>query len=240
MSVTNHPTQAVFERVLARPVDAPDLHHGRLVHIMWLAPQQGDRLVQFYLNRRLSCNSRSTTQRDAWLIVDPDKHTQIELLAVCPAESSVDRSELLAGIAPATQPGASLQLLRDVSMPIASVVAIKPGSASVADRSPLFSPSDPRGGFGAVFGEGGFGYDASTGPGLGLGALGYGPLGTDGDALSWFNDALPEGVNTLALSLEDRTGQTRSQEQSVAIEIDRLPTPPDEVALNDDFQLTWT
>lgn len=240
MSTANHPTQAVFEQVLARPVTSPDLHHGRLVHVVWRAPQQGDRLTQFYLNGRLSGSSRSTTQRDAWLIVNPDNHTQVELLAVCPLESSTDQSELLAGTEPATRPTASLRLLRDVSMPIGSTVAIKADSAAADDRSPLFSPNDSRAGFGAVFGEGGFGYDASTGPGLGLGALEFGPLGTDGDALSWYIDTLPAGTHSIMLSLEDRTGQTKTQEQSVAIAIDRLPAPPDEVALNDDFHLTWT
>lgn len=62
---TYNATQQVFDLVLARPVDAPDLQHGRLIHLMWRAPEQGQRLVQFYLNRQLCGTSGSITQREA-------------------------------------------------------------------------------------------------------------------------------------------------------------------------------
>jgi hypothetical protein len=239
-SITNNPTQDVFEMVLARPVAAPDPQHGRLVHLLWRAPQQGERLVQFYLNGRLAGSSHSPLQREAWLLVDHARHTQIELLAVCPAEASVDRRDYLAGVDPQTQPAVSLRLLRDESLPIDSTISIAVNEASNPDQSLLFSPGDPRGGFGAVFGEGGFGYDASIGPGLGCGALGDGPLGSDGYALYWLDDTLPIGPHAIGLSLVDEAGLPAADDLHLMLSTDRLPLPPVAVSLNDELNLTWT
>lgn len=239
MSTTNphNPTQQVFEWALARPVSSPDPQHGRLVHLMWHAPDQGQRLVQFYLNGRLSGASRSITQREAWLLVDHDQHVQIELLAVSPASAAVDLSGLLAGAIPPTRPAAVLSLMRDVSLPVDAQVAISVAEAGIDERIALFEPGDPRGGFGSVFGEGGFGYDASTGPGLGSGELGYGPLGSDSDTLRWRSERLPTGTYDIELVLESPSSPPRHT--PLTLSIDRLPTPPTNVQLNDDLQLTW-
>ena len=237
---TNNPTQQVFELVLARPVDAPDLQHARLIHLMWRAPEQGERLVQVYLNGQLSITSRSITQRDAWLMLDHDKHTQIELLAVCPSNATDDQSEYLAGTNPSTQPFAAVRIMRDTAMPIDSCLSIEVEGASVSDQTKLFSPGDPRGGFGAVFGEGGFGYDNATGPGLGAGELGFGPLGSDGSALRWRSDALTQGPHRIDLSLQAAAGLPVAQTTSIDLMIDRLPDPPSGVVLTDELTLTWT
>lgn len=231
-------TQQVFELVLARPVDTPDLQHGRLIHVMWRAPDQGERLVQFYVNGRLWGSSRSVTQRESWLVVDHEHHAQVELLAVNAASVSIDFSSLLTGMEPATQSAAFLTVLRDLSLPVETELGLT--VAGKQERVPLFSPSDPRAGFGAVFGEGGFGYDASIGPGLGLGELGYGPLGADGFALYWRDEGLPAGNNTADLVLEDHAGQPAAQALSLNLSIDRLPHAPRNVALDEAFNLTWT
>lgn len=236
---THNATQQVFDLVLARPVDSPDLQHGRLIHLMWRAPEQGQRLVQFYLNGQLSGSSRSITQREAWLVVDHDQHIQVELIAVSPASATIDLASVLAGIEPATQPTASLTVLRDLSLPVDTTLGVAV-DGGVAERVSLFSPADARGGFGAVFGEGGFGYDTSTGPGLGLGELGYGPLGSDGDALRWRDATLATGLRTIDLSLNDQAGSPAAQDLELDFAIDRLPAAPGGVALNDELQLTWT
>ena len=235
---THNATQQVFDRVLARPVAAPDLQHGRLVHLMWHAPGQAQRLVQFYLNGRLSGASRSVTARDAWLMVDHDQHVQIELLAVCPASVSVDLSGLLAGVNPTSQPAASFSLLRDVSLPTGARVSVVDDAAGLNEQVALFEPGDPRGGFGAVFGQGGFGYDASTGPGLGLGGLGFGPLGSDGEALHWRSDRLAPGTNSITLSIDSPASPPL--DAVLSLPIDRLPLPPSNVQFNDGLELTWT
>lgn len=238
---TNHnATQAVFELVLARPVAQPGLHHGKLIHLMWRAPDQGDRLVQVYLNGQLSGASQSITQREAWLVVDHDRHIQIELLAVSAPWAWTDQSDCLAGPDPNTQTAASLVIARDLSLPSDASLEVRVDGGVEVERIALFSPKDARGGFGAVFGDGGFGYDTATGPGLGRGELGYGPLGSDGDALRWRNDTLPTDTHTIDLTLTDHAGLAASQSLSLDLTIDRLPPPPGNVQLNNELQLTWT
>lgn len=237
---TNNPTQQVFELVLARPVDTPDLQHAQLVHLIWRAPEQGDRLVQVYLNGQLAAASRSIAQREMWLMVDNDRHTEIELLAVHSSVVTNDLGDYLAGINPSTQPFAALRILRDTSLPADSCVSIEVDGASHGDQTLLFSPSDSRGGFGAVFGEGGFGYDNVTGPGLGLGELGLGPLGSDGRALQWRSDTLAQGSRRIDISLQDAAGVSTTHTTGFDAVIDRLPDPPGGVALTDELTLTWT
>lgn len=239
MSLSNtNPTQAIFERVVVRAVTSPDLQQGRLIHVLWVAPNQGDRLVQLYCNGQLVSVSASTGEREAWLLLDPSTHHEVELLAVDPSDAAVDGSHLLSGNEASTRTAAELALLRDYDLPIDSVLTVESASAGVIDPTPLFSRDKPRGGFGAVFGQGGFGYDASTGPGLGIGELGFGPLGVDGIALRWRNDALPTGDYSIDLSLDSDAGQAFGD--SISRAITRLPDPPGNVSLSSDLKLTWT
>jgi hypothetical protein len=150
----------------------------------------------------------------------------------------VDWSDLLSGAGPPTQPAASLSLLRDISLPVDALVTVRDDTTGLGERIAMFEPGDPRGGFGAVFGEGGFGYDASTGPGLGAGELGFGPLGSDGNALRWRSERLHPGTNSIDLSIESPTSPPLVTGLTLAV--DRPPLPPTNVQLNDDFQLTWT
>lgn len=242
MSTTllNNATQEVFEHVLARAVAAPALEHGRLIHVQWSAPQQGNRLVQLYVNNALAGQTMEPQQREAWLICPIGRHYQIELIAVEPMDVGVSCPSLLAGPDPATQPSGSFTLLRDEALPIDATLSVDIDGGSGVERVPLFAADTPRGGFGAIFGEGGFGYDASTGPGLGVGQLGYGPLGTGGSALCWRNDALSPGDHTLTLSLADGDGRPATADLDLDLSITRLPEPPNGVALDANLQLTWT
>ena len=234
-----NPNQQVFDRVLARRAAPPDPLHGRLVHLSWSAPQQGARLVQWYVNGVWAGVSASPGDREAWLLVDAGGHQQIELLAVDPADAATPSPALLAGVDPPTAPAASALVLRDNALPIDAWLSVAVDGGE-PQRTPLFAADAPRGGFGAVFGEGGFGYDASTGPGLGRGQLGDGPLGTDGDALGWRDDTLPTGAHQLRLALQTPVGDPLSAERTMDFTITRLPDPPTAVTLTADFLLTWT
>ncbi|MGB0766421.1 MAG: hypothetical protein ACPGYV_01785 [Phycisphaeraceae bacterium] len=238
-TTTNNPTQAVFERCVARHAVSPGPHRGRLVHVMWSAPRQGDRLVQLYVDGQLAATTRTTSQREAWLMIEPIGQTAIELLAVPPHCSARAMPERLAGVDPALLTSIDLSLLRDVGLPIGSRVAIRVDDDPSEDRKALFAPGDPRGGFGAVFAEGGFGYDASTGPGLGLGDLGFGPLGTDGRALRWTHRTLRAETHAIRVSLTDADGQPAANDLVFDADIDRLPASPTGVTLDDDFTLSW-
>ena len=234
------PTQSVFDVFLARPVAAPDLQQGRLIHLQWSAPQQGDRLVQFYVDGELAGYTLTSSQRESWLLIDACSHTQIEALAVAPGAVTKPMPDALGGVEPVTNPAASLVVMRDQTLPIDSVVQIAFDDPPAPDQTPLFAPSAPRGGFGAVFGEGGFGFDASTGPGLGLGQLGYGPLGTDGLALHWRHDGLDPGEHAIELTLRDARGSNLVDPLTLQTSITRLPEPPTDLSLSPDLTLTWT
>lgn len=233
------PTQQVFERVIVQPVTTPDTQHGRLVHIDWSAPDQGGRLVQFYDNNALVGCSRSPEDLEAWLVLDAGAHHQIELLAVRPQDAATPSQQYLAGVDPPTRPSASASVLRALTLPIDADLRVRIDTGQEV-TAPLFSPDTPRGGFGAVFGAGGFGYDASAGPGLGLGQLGFGPLGIDGDALVWRDDSLARGDHTIELSLLDKSGQPAATPESLEISTSRLPAPPTNLSLSPALQLTWT
>lgn len=232
-------TQDVFDDVLARPVAAPALEHGRLIHVQWSAPEQGERLVQLYVNNALAGYTRDPREREAWLSCGIGRHHQIELLAVEPADVGVSCPALLVGAEPATQPTGSFALLRDESLPLDATLGVAIDGGQVVKRTALFAADTPRAGFGAVFGEGGFGYDASTGPGLGYGDLGYGPLGADGRALRWRDDTLSPGDHTLTISLNDADGRAVVPDLDLNLTIARLPEPPTDLTLDDNLQLTW-
>ncbi|MFN3167518.1 MAG: hypothetical protein ACE37H_10690 [Phycisphaeraceae bacterium] len=235
----SNPTQAVFERVIARPVAAPSPQHGRLVHIAWSAPHQGARVVQAYANGRWTAVSASPTDRELWLVLDAGKHHEIELLAVDPIDAATPSQSLLGGIEPPTTPAVSVGVLRDPSLPIrARLHATLNAAAGVSTR--VCPPDAARGGFGSVFGEGGFGYDATPGPGLGAGELGLGPLGVGGEALRWCRDGLPAGEHTLRLEVRDEDGHAITPALDTHFTLTRLPDPPSGVALDADLQLTWT
>lgn len=233
-----HPTQSIFERVLARQVAAPDNQHGRLVHVLWNASDPGGRLVQLYVNGELAHVCASTIDREAWLLIDGRYHQQIELLAVDPRDAATPSPQSLAGLDPATTPRLSARLLRDASLPIDAQLVVSVDNQLVT-QTPFFASDTPRGGFGAVYGEGGFGYDASIGPGLGLGQLGFGPLGSDGEALTWQTDTLDGGEHTIRFDLLDKQGGRAALPLEEAFTIDRLPQPPSDVTLTPELILTW-
>lgn len=235
----HNPTQDVFAYVLARRVGMRDVQHRGLVHLAWSAPLQGERLVQWYVNGVWAGVSDSPSDREAWLVLDCDKHHQIELLAVNQEDAATSSPQFLAGIDPPTSPTASVVVLRDMTLPIDLQLEVAV-EGQEAIETPLFSPTAPRGGFGAVFGEGGFGYDASTGPGLGLGQLGYGPLGTDGEALLWRDSTLLIGSNALGLTFYDSEGSPVTSALDFDFTVTRLPDPPTQLVIDTNLQLTWT
>jgi hypothetical protein len=237
----NEPTQTIFELVLARPIVRVGGDDPGLVHLWWAAPQQGDRLVQVYVDDRLYDVTPWPDQRELWLVLDRRQAHRIELLGV-----SIDdergvwspRLEHLRGWSPAVRDVGQLALLRDPTLPVHSQIEVMVDGA-LMDRAPLWPDDAPRAGFGAVFGEGGFGFDAATGPGLGLGELGRGPLGSDGTAWRWRHAELATGEHQVAIDAFDETGQPAATTLERTLAIERLPSPPDYVQMDDNFTLSW-
>jgi len=235
------PTQTIFEHVLARPVDRPGGVDPKLVHVSWSAPQQGNRLAQVYVNDRLHEVSPWPEARELWLLLDRRRSHRIELLAIdANDERGVwrSRADQLAGWSPAVTDVASLAVLRDQKLPVDARFAVTVDGA-LSDRGAVWPGDVPRSGFGAVFGEGGFGIDAAAGPGLGLGELGYGPLGSDGSAWRWRRADLNEGTHDLTVAAIDGEGQAASSPLTQSITIQRLPQPAADLRVDNDFTLRW-
>lgn len=229
-------TQSVFELVLARPVVTETGEHAHLVHLWWRAPQQGERVVQVYVDGELIDVSLDPGQREVWLSLDRSIPRRIELVALVPA---VDDVWTPVPSAPLSSSVAVVTLLRDESLPVDAHVAMHEGATQL-DEGPMWPGEEHRSGFGALFGEGAFGFDAATGPGLGLGELGFGPLGADGGAWRWRRDDLAVGEHALELRATSREGESLSEPMSLPpVAITRLPAPPANVRLLSDFTLTW-
>lgn len=235
-------TQDVFELVLARPTLRDGSEDEQLVHLSWRAPQQGDRLVQVYVNDQLIDVSDDPAQRDMLLLLDRTQAQRIELLAVAVAERDAlwrPHVDALRGWSPRVRSGAAVTVLRDEMMDVDAQVAVVMDE-QVLDRGALWPADEHRGGFGALFGVGAFGFDAATGPGAGIGELGMGPLGADGSAWRWRRDPLPSGAHTLAVRLQSRDGQALADDSMLYdLDIDTLPREAAGLAISDPFTLTW-
>jgi hypothetical protein len=242
--MSDTPTQSMFELVLARPAVSEGGDHPHLVHLWWRAPQQGDRVVQVYVNDELVAVTLDPAQRETWLTLDHTRDHRIELLGVDagdPDAIATPRPDLLTSWQPHVTDRAAFTLIRDERLPVDTQIRVSL-DGTVIDRAPLWPAREHRGGFGALFGVGEFGRDAVTGPGLGTpgSELGMGPLGADGTAFRWSRGEIPPGAHTLEIAAVDETGQAAAPPvTSQSIEVDALPTPPRNLSISSDFTLTW-
>jgi hypothetical protein len=239
--MANPPTQSVFALVLARPVQRRDGMDPAMVHLWWSAPAQGARLVQVYVNRQLYDVALDAAQRTMWLVLDRRRSHAIELLAIDPHDAEgvwQPRPAWLQSWSPQVQPVASARLIRDETLPVDTQVRVEI-DGTLIDRSPLWPAQVGRSGFGALFGEGGFGVDAATGPGLGQGALGHGPLGSDGTSWQWQRGDLSAAAHQVTFHAEDATGEPVAEALTTDITIDRLPEPAQDLNIDETFKLTW-
>jgi len=230
-------SQDVFTNVLLRPA-ASD---GSLCLLSWRVTGEGlgGRVVQVYVDRRLFDVITDPTQREIWLHLDRLTDTRVELLAVDPSDGWRDRAAGLASWSPAFVTGASLSIARDETWPIDARCVVSIDGNDDAGH-PLWRTSDARVGFGSMFGDGGFGWDMATGLGHGAGAFGQGLFGADGQPWRWTRDDLPPGDHTLGLRVEDGAGRVIGELDSPRnVSIDALPQPPTDLALDDDFTLSW-
>lgn len=237
-------TQDIFEKVLARPVLAdtgqPD---AALVHLWWSAPLQDELIVHVFLDGQWVDASEHPQQHELWLMCDRRQPHRIELLAssVSEAGQALERpaASNLRSWNPPVKDSLEVQLLRDPNLPADTTVEVRVDSV-VQRTVPLWGDGDSRGGMGAIFGEGAFGDDQLTGPGLGLGELGAGPLGVDGEAWTFRQCHVPAGPHTLELRGVDPQGHTLTPTRLFTFEADSLPTPAHSFKCTPDFKLTWT
>lgn len=224
-----------IDDVMLRPTE-PD--RATLALLSWSMPPGDDHLVQVYLDGSLYDVSTDPTQRQMWLHLDRLATARLELLAVNPADAWRDCSDELKAWSPPFVTRGELAIVRDETWPIDSRVIVSIDGVDDAG-APLWGASDPRGGFGGLFGIGPFGYDTATSPGHGLGEFGFGPFGADGAAWRWSRDDLPPGLHTLGLRIEDAAGRTIAVMNQQVITIDAIPDPPVNLTLDETFTLRW-
>lgn len=239
------PTQDVFELVLARHVrtgsDPTTAANPLLVHVWWRAPRQGERLVQVYVDGEYYDMTEAPDQRECWVITELSCVRRIELLAV-----PVDEPSVLAGSWPdclhtwrpqiTAKIGAAI--VRDHALPIdVWVRACLDGGECEAVA--MWPADEHRAGFGVLFGEGAFGHDDATGPGLGEGGLGHGPLGSDATAFRWTARDVPAGDHTLTVTPTNAEGRLLGPSLAVAARTQGTP-PAAETLEWTGSQLTWS
>ncbi|MCC6681765.1 MAG: hypothetical protein IT445_12760 [Phycisphaeraceae bacterium] len=230
-------TQDVFELVLARPVLTEVGEHPHLVHLWWRAPQQGERVVWVFVDGELVDVAWDSGQRELWLSIDRSLPRRIELVA---ADADDPSRKLVSSCwHPPVQSAAAVSLVRDETLPVDTHIEVREGE-QLLDEAPMWGDGEHRSGFGALFGQGAFGFDAATGPGLGLGELGVGPLGADNFAWRWRREDLENGEHALSLRALSRDGQVIDEPLELEpITIARLPQPPANLQMQDNFTLTW-
>ncbi len=194
---------------------------------------------QVYVNEELYDVVTDPSQRELWLDLDRTTDTRIELLAVAPDRMWEPRSAELIGWSPQPTTRTSLTILRDESLaPDSRVVAAVDGQEQPG--APLWRPRDPRSGFGGLFGQGSFGYDAAAAPGFGLGDFALGPFAFDAHAWRYVRDDLTPGTHTLDLRIEDARGLTIARLNAPrSIEIEAMPRPAKELVMDAGFTLGW-
>lgn len=226
-------TTDIFELIVARQV----LDRPWDVRVSWRATQQGDRVVQVYVDQALTAVTASREARDIDVLIDPSLRRTVELLAVPVGQAGRDMPHLLQSWRRGERHAVQADVLRDEAHDASASLAWRI-DAQCGHREALWPRDTHRGGFGGLFGLGAFGFDHATGPGLGRGQLGWGPLGTGGEALTIRDHAVPSGEHTLSLQLLDDAGRPLTSPHQHT----QLVTRPDASAANlriESGLLTW-
>jgi hypothetical protein len=230
--ITIDATRDVFELVLARPVVSAGAQHARLVHLWWRAPMQGDRLVQVYVNDGLYDVTLDPTVRETLLVLDRTRPNRIELLAVMADDPQAvwrPQPALLTSWKPHITSDARVSLVRDIDLPVATQLVVSVDGA-ITNHGPMWPATETR----STPGD-----DTMTGLGLGVGELGAGPLGYDGNAWRWKRDDLAQGSQTVRIDALDHTGQAVADPLEFAVTIEQLPLPVIDLAISPGFELSW-
>ena len=146
------------------------------------SPEQGDRLVQLYVDQRLAAVTTHPDDREATLLIDPSHRRTIEPLAVDADSAGLEMPHALASWHRGERHAMTAEVMRDERFAPDAALRRWSMAKNRGNRTAVGSRRHARSGFGGLFGLGGFGFDHAAGPGLGRGSSG-GPLGADGDAL---------------------------------------------------------
>ena len=224
----------VFERVMALPVVGAGAGEALVVEVTWeggAGALDGAGAVQVYVDGELSEVSAEVGRGGVWLVLDGARDHRVELLVVPVELAWVSRARALGWW--------GVSVVREESWPVDAQVVVRVDEEEAA-RGALWAGDAARSGFGGLFGYGGFGVDAATGPGLGGGELGMGPLGADGDAWAWRGRGLSEGEHEVALAVVGEDGAELGEVTELGVvSVDAVPASVAGVRMDEDFTLRW-
>lgn len=223
----------IFEAIVARQ----SLDDPWDVRVSWRAPEQGDRLVQAYVDQRFAAVTTRSEDRELELILDPSRRRTIELLAVPVPQAGVEMPNLLSSRRRGERHAVTARVMRDEALPAASILAWRIDDQPESSK-PVWPRDTHRGGFGGLFGLGAFGFDHATGPGLGRGQLGWGPLDADAEALTLCDESQPAGEHTVSIRLTDDAGREIASPLVQTQRVTRNPEPGSNLRIEAGL-LTW-
>jgi len=235
-------TQQMFQCVLARPVITPVGQHAGLVHLWWSMPIQNNRIVQVYIDNELFDVATETDTPEMWIPIDRSRSHTIELLAMDADNTEMiwtECTDQLQSWQPPFSDQVELALLPDSQLPPQTQIQVTVDNQYV-EQQPLWPADSHRTGFGNLFGYGAFGFDDTTGPGLGLCQLGYGPLYCGNDAWRFKSTTLEPGVHTITMQAMTPDGTQLSDPVCRNnINTDTTPPPATNVYIDNEFTLHW-
>ncbi len=235
--ITTNATQDVFELVLARPVVVTGGEHPSLVHVWWRAPQQGQRLVQIYVDDELFDATLDVSQHEVMVELDRTRPHRIELLAVPIDEpDSIWRTQpgLLNAWQPRISDSLSVDVIRDESLPIDTLIQVELDGSVVAE-SPLWTDIDMKS---AELIDGSLAFHEVSGLGVGGGELGAGALGFDGTMWRW-KAAAGVGEHVLNIFAGSEAGESVALPVAITKHIEHLPSAVTGLQLNPPSTLAW-
>lgn len=231
------PTTDIFKSIFAQPVLTDAGEHPQLIEVSWVLLKNQGHAIQIYVDHEVREVVTETEQHSCWLALDRRRPHVIAVLGVDPTEAFVAQPERLKAFQPDYKSHASLSMLRDESLPHDAVAEVKLDGTIVHQR-PLWEGHIHRSGFGNLFGMGDFGNDAITGPGLGRGSLGHGPLGSDAHRFVVNHELQAGSTQTLSWSLKAPSGENLTPFRTLSITSD-LPVEPLTTLTLDETHLRW-
>jgi len=173
-----------------------------------------------------------------WLVLDRTKPHRIELLAV-PEENRDglwrEQPQQLESWQPQISSSAEVQFVRDEGLPIDTALCISLDGV-LTDEGRMWPAHITRAG---AYNESGPIFNGPTGPGLGLGELGAGPVGYGGTYWRWHRDRLPPGEYPIEAATRITTGEDVTTGYNLTAYIDHLPQPVHSLAVAENNSIGW-
>lgn len=210
-------------------------HPAALGRVVRARTVHADKVVQAYVAGRLAAWSTPEGGEVEFTLPALDSGELVLLLAVDPADAETNYwQELTAAQCPSRIRARTPQTLAPYRIDDRWLVYLgSPGEVQatrLVHSQLVYDDGERAGGFGAVFGSGGLGWDAPHSPGLGL-HFGSGEFGFDCDMLAWISPPLPRGQYPLRVVIEDACGNVAAAWEST-VTVASPPQPPSDLTVD--------